>query len=108
MSDYIIQVLGPFQSTPLTPGCECDLLFTSIDSEELPSINYSQTVRGDGNTVYRLDPSILHNRLYILDVVIKVFNKTHELPNQSISKFHVLFIINNMIKFPFPDINSHT
>ena len=87
ISDCTIQVLGPFQSTPLTPGCECDLLFTSIDSEELPSISYSQTVRGNGNTVYRLDPTISHNRLYSVDVAIEVFNDTHELPNQNISKF---------------------
>lgn len=74
-----------FQNSPLY--CDCELVLTSIDAEELTPIVERQTVEGNGGTRFKLSPDILPNRHYSADITIVVsHNSRYTVPQQNISK----------------------
>ena len=71
-----------FQSNPLY--CTCELIFSSIDAEELAPITEQLTIEGNGGLTYILSPCVLPNRHYSVEITV---NEQHELPRQNISEF---------------------
>ena len=71
-----------FQSTPL--NCTCELIFSSIDAEELAPITEPLTVKGNGGSSYNLSRGVLPNRHYSVEIIV---NNQYELPGQNISEF---------------------
>ena len=71
------------QSTPLSCGCE--LLFSSIDADELPSISAAQAITGNGGIRYPLSPIIFSNRHYMVHITIVSSSGRYTLPQQNLS-----------------------